>query len=137
MHGQHLDVISDRLQQACEHALVPANQIRRAWLLGINAQLQCVCIELDANTHRAEFRGLEHVHLVDDASVTPGGCVVTSGQGVIDAQIDTQLRRIVELLVPDSAHAEDAPGEVDAIRDIPEGLTPLDDSDADDTDAQP
>lgn len=49
----------------------------------------------------AEAACLKHVHLVDDIQVQRGGCVLTYGQGRIDATIDTQLQRIVEMLVPD------------------------------------
>lgn len=41
-----------------------------------------------------------HVRLADDPTIKPGGCVVSHGQGCIDASIDTQLNRLVRLLVP-------------------------------------
>lgn len=56
----------------------------------------------------AEFAHLKHIKLVDDESVTPGGCVVSYGQGQIDATIETQLRRVVELMIPDPAEHADA-----------------------------
>lgn len=37
--------------------------------------------------------------LVDDPEVTPGGCVIETGHGVIDARIETQLGRIAEELI--------------------------------------
>lgn len=43
---------------------------------------------------------LTHVRLVDDAGVSRGGCRVSYGQGQIDATIETQLDRLVELLIP-------------------------------------
>lgn len=43
---------------------------------------------------------LDHIHLVDDGSLTRGGCVVTYGNGAIDATLETQLTRIVETLLP-------------------------------------
>ncbi len=43
---------------------------------------------------------LEHAHLADDETLTPGGCVVTYGNGAIDATLETQLKRIVETLLP-------------------------------------
>jgi flagellar biosynthesis/type III secretory pathway protein FliH len=48
----------------------------------------------------AEFAHLKHIHLVDDPAVSPGGCVVSYGQGRIDAAIETQLRRVAELMLP-------------------------------------
>lgn len=46
------------------------------------------------------FSQLQHLKLVDDPTVSRGGCVLHSGQGVVDAQVDVQLRRIAELLCP-------------------------------------
>ncbi len=48
----------------------------------------------------AEFSQLKHIALVDDDNIRPGGCIVSYGQGQIDATLDTQLRRIVDLMVP-------------------------------------
>ena len=47
-----------------------------------------------------EFSQFEHVRLVDDAKVGCGGCVVTYGQGQIDATIGRQIDRVVDLLLP-------------------------------------
>ena len=47
-----------------------------------------------------QVNGLEHLRLIDDETVGPGGCVVNYAQGQIDATVDTQVRRIVELTVP-------------------------------------
>ena len=49
----------------------------------------------------AGFTHLKHIRLKDDPSVTRGGCVLQYGQGQIDATIETQLQRIVEMLIPD------------------------------------
>lgn len=49
---------------------------------------------------RGEFAHLKNIILVEDAGLSPGGCVVTYGQGQIDASIETQLRRLVELMLP-------------------------------------
>ena len=53
----------------------------------------------------AEFPQLKRVHLVEDAAVGRGGCVMQYGQGRVDATVQTQLRRVVELMVPDRADA--------------------------------
>jgi len=42
-----------------------------------------------------------HASLHDDSSIEPGGCVITTAAGHIDASIRTQLDRIAEVLVPD------------------------------------
>ena len=48
-----------------------------------------------------QWTRFEHVKLVDDEAVRPGGCVVSFGQGQVDATLETQLRRAVELLLPE------------------------------------
>ncbi len=49
----------------------------------------------------AEFNHLEHVHLVDDVNISSGGCVVSFGQGLIDATIEKQMERIVDMILPE------------------------------------
>lgn len=49
----------------------------------------------------------EHVHLVDDSQIEPGGCKVTYGKGTIDATLATQLDRIVQALLPGHAPSND------------------------------
>ena len=48
----------------------------------------------------AGLTNLQHVSLQDDPAVGRGGCVLGLRGGEIDASIDTQVRRITELLVP-------------------------------------
>ena len=48
----------------------------------------------------AEFEQIEHVRLVDDTTVSRGGCVVAYGRGQIDATIENQMHRIVDLILP-------------------------------------
>jgi flagellar assembly protein FliH len=45
---------------------------------------------------------LEHVELVDDAALAPGGCRILTRHGSIDADLDVQLQNIVADLVPAS-----------------------------------
>lgn len=47
-----------------------------------------------------ELATIEHIDLVDDESITPGGCIVSFGQGRIDATIDRQLERLTNLILP-------------------------------------
>lgn len=42
----------------------------------------------------------QHVHLSADASIAPGGAILTAGEGVVDARVAPQLDRIAEALVP-------------------------------------
>jgi flagellar assembly protein FliH len=53
----------------------------------------------------AEFAHLKHIRVVDDPAVEPGGCVVSYGQGQIDATIATQLHRVAELMLPTETKA--------------------------------
>ena len=48
----------------------------------------------------AQFASFKQVHLVDDATIGRGGCVLTYGQGRLDATVETKLRRVVELILP-------------------------------------
>ncbi len=48
-----------------------------------------------------ELSTLEHIELIDDETVMPGGCVVAFGQGRIDATIERQMQRLVDLILPE------------------------------------
>ena len=55
-----------------------------------------------------------HAAIRDDPSVTPGGCVISTGAGRIDATIERQIQRIVDTLLPQSVDADpgnDTPGD--------------------------
>jgi flagellar assembly protein FliH len=107
-------VIADQLAAAVSHVLSPTDLVvhicpdDRAMLEQAMPQLA------------AELPQMKHVRLVDDAGVARGGCVVNYGQGRIDATLDTQLRRIVEVLLPD----EDGAASSDAPADAPEAGEP-------------
>ncbi len=49
----------------------------------------------------AAFPRFTHVRLTDDPTVGRGGCVVSHGQGTVDATLDTQLRRVLDLILPE------------------------------------
>lgn len=46
---------------------------------------------------------LEHVELVEDSTLTPGGCRVFTAQGHIDADLNTQLDRLIAELMPNAS----------------------------------
>ena len=56
-----------------------------------------------------------HAAIRDDPSVTPGGCVISTGAGRIDATIERQIQRIVDTLLPPPVEAappgNDTPGD--------------------------
>jgi flagellar assembly protein FliH len=47
-----------------------------------------------------QWPSLQHVELIDDASVGVGGCRVYTRQGMVDADLDGQLDRVVADLLP-------------------------------------
>jgi flagellar assembly protein FliH len=96
-------IVSDQLAQALVQVLRPQDLTVR-----INpADREVVSAAMPLLS--ARFPQLAHVHLVDDAQVARGGCVVNCGQGAIDADIETQLRRIAEVLLPDRTAGPDSP----------------------------
>ncbi|MEO0475720.1 MAG: FliH/SctL family protein [Planctomycetota bacterium] len=48
-----------------------------------------------------ELDRLKHIELIDDEEITPGGCVVAFGQGQVDATIERQLQRLINLILPE------------------------------------
>ncbi len=57
---------------------------------------------------KADWPQLERVTIVEDFSISPGGCRVTTAGGEIDAELDTQLDRIARELVPEIEPQMDA-----------------------------
>jgi flagellar biosynthesis/type III secretory pathway protein FliH len=49
---------------------------------------------------RLQFPSLQHVELVTDETLAPGGCRIFTTQGQIDASLDQQIDRIVNDLLP-------------------------------------
>jgi flagellar assembly protein FliH len=45
--------------------------------------------------------GSWEIRLEEDPAIEPGGCIVTAGSARIDATLDTQVRRMAELLLPE------------------------------------
>ena len=87
-------VIVDQVASAVEHLLRPINATVRI-CPDDRPTLEEVMPQL-----MEQFAQLKHVHLVDDPQLARGGCVISYGQGVIDASLDTQMRRLVECMVP-------------------------------------
>jgi flagellar assembly protein FliH len=49
---------------------------------------------------RATWPDMKHVDLIADGTLTPGGCRIFSGGGQIDGDLDLQLTRIAQELIP-------------------------------------
>jgi flagellar assembly protein FliH len=87
-------VIVDQLGAALEHVLKP---------LEVTVQIHAddrPVLEEALPGLLGRFSHLKGIHLKDEPSVGRGGCQLRFGQGSIDATVQTQLRRIVELLLP-------------------------------------
>lgn len=48
---------------------------------------------------------LKHAHFLEDETLAPGGCKILTGQGEVNADLQTQLDRIVADLLPAAAEA--------------------------------
>ncbi len=58
-------------------------------------------IERELPRLKLDWPSLTHVELVDDPTITPGGCrVLTRSGGEVDARVETQLDRIVAEMMP-------------------------------------
>ena len=72
-----------------------------------------------------ELSNLEHIELVDDEAVTPGGCVVAFGQGRIDATIERQLQRLIDLILPEPPQIiDEEPAEIETGTPSPGAAVP-------------
>ncbi|QQE11190.1 hypothetical protein JD969_17080 [Planctomycetota bacterium] len=88
-----------------------------------------------------EFRHLKHIELIENKDITRGGCIVVYGRGEIDGQIETQLERVIDMILPEDPIGEfdnsGVVGEVDAVEAAmgegmidDAGVEPVDMSDA-------
>jgi flagellar assembly protein FliH len=61
----------------------------------------------------ARLGGIRRMEVVSERRVEPGGCVVRTVEGEIDARISAQLERVRQILAetPSEAHAGEAPAE--------------------------
>ena len=87
-------VIVDQMQQALAYVLKPTQVQARIHPDDRPTLTQAMPGLLARLAH------LKQVELVDDPAVARGGCLLTYGQGRIDATLRTQLDRMVELLLP-------------------------------------
>ena len=81
----------------------------------------------------AEFRHLKHIELVEGKDISRGGCLVQYGRGEIDAQIETQLERVIDMILPegpiggvDNSEVSEIAGQdiaIDAVSDVVEQVS--------------
>lgn len=88
------DVLAENLVEAMKfvvHAAdvrIAIHPAQRAYLLDTLPRLQL------------EWPALQHVELTDDATLAPGGCRIMTRDGAIDANLDGQLDRVIDELLP-------------------------------------
>ena len=51
---------------------------------------------------KLQWPALEHVELIEDLTVSPGGCRILTRGGEVDADLDRQIDRIAADLLPNS-----------------------------------
>src|SRR5204862_4403034 len=52
---------------------------------------------------KTQWPALDHVELVEDEMLAPGGCRIYTAQGEVDGDLDGQINRVVVDLMPDRA----------------------------------
>lgn len=94
------EVLAENLVEAMKfvvHAAdvrIAVNPTQRAYLLDTLPRLQL------------EWPALQHVELIDDATLAPGGCRIMTRGGAIDANLDEQLNRVIDELLPAPAQKQ-------------------------------
>lgn len=88
-------VVVDQVAEAVDYAARPCDVIVR-----INPADRGLVEQAMPNLI-GSLPNVEHVTLVDDDTIAPGGCDVSFGSGRVDATLDTQLARIAQSLLPD------------------------------------
>ena len=80
-------------------------------IVGALATLRLQMNPADVEVSRSALPGLisrfspAHAQIEEDPSLLPGSCVAISDQGgVVDASVQTQLARLIEVLMPDHGH---------------------------------
>jgi flagellar assembly protein FliH len=87
-------VLASNLAEAMK-LVMGSNDVRIAIHPSQRATLDAMLPEL-----RLQWPNLAHVHMLDDESLSPGGCRVFTEQGQIDADLAGQLDRIAAELLP-------------------------------------
>jgi len=89
-------IVQDQVAEAISLITAPS-----AMTISINpGDRKLVQAVLPTLCERLEKQG--HVELRDDPDIERGGCVLSTGKGVIDATLQKQIERIAEVLLPNS-----------------------------------
>src|SRR4051812_34492089 len=95
-------VLGDNVAEAMK-LVVRASDLR----IGINP-LQREALLAALPQLQIQWPALQHVGLVDDGSLAPGGCRIFTAGGQIDADLDGQIERIAMDLLPTSKRSTEA-----------------------------
>jgi type III secretion protein L len=95
--GEQLRLHPDTIVPIVREALKSLGQERQLTLLIHPDHRETVQANLDRL--QALVGSSRQIHLVVDPGMTPGGCVVESELGVIDAKLETQLKCLEEVLL--------------------------------------
>ena len=94
-------VVSANVREAMKLA-VHASDVRIAVHPSQRQTLEAVLPEL-----RTQWPALDHVALVEDDALTPGGCRIFTAGGQIDADLENQINRIAAELIPQKDETAD------------------------------
>lgn len=94
-------VLAENLHEAMKLA-VGAADVRIAIHPGQRKALTDELPKLQMN-----WPNLKHVELIDDSTVSPGGCRILTRHGEVDAEIDGQLDRVIAELLPSDDATKD------------------------------
>jgi flagellar assembly protein FliH len=67
--------------------------------LAVHPSQRAILLEMLPEVGR-DWPSLQHVELVEDASISPGGCRIYTRQGLVDAELDAQISQIAAELIP-------------------------------------
>jgi len=87
-------VIEDQLAAALSYVLRPVDLSVRV------CPEDLIALEEVMPDLMRKFPQAKHIDLVEDPSVSRGGCVLSYGQGRIDATVETQMQRLIDLIRP-------------------------------------
>jgi flagellar assembly protein FliH len=88
------EVLTENLREAMK-LVAHAADVR----IAVHPQ-QKVVLESVLPQLRLSWPDLKHVELVEDSALSPGGCRIFTARGTVDADLDGQLDRVVNDLLP-------------------------------------
>jgi|GEM_PF-893620 len=75
------------------------------------SQRDLAVLKLEMPNLKLKWPQLAHVELVEDAALTPGGCRLFTAAGSIDADLEAQLDRVIEQVLPVRPRQDSPPKE--------------------------